>query len=195
CQIALGPYDNFNLVVAGAKGSLVLGTELVYQTLFVAALDEVSSEYGLLAEAVSFPNDFSSMAIRLRAEAKWHDGKPVTPDDVIFSFNAFKKLSPQLGASYQHVVKIEKTGDREITFTFDAPGNRKLPLIIGQLTVFSKDWWEGTDADGKKRDIGATTLEPPLGSGPYRIKEFSAGRNIVYERVKDCWGSKISVNI
>src|ERR1700730_9364709 len=130
CQIALGPYDNFNLVVAGVKGSLVLGTELVHQTLFVPALDEVSSEYGLLAEAVSHPDDFSSMTVRLRAEAKWHDGKPITPDDVIFSFNAFKKLSPQLGASYQHVVKIDKTGQRDIAFTFDAPGNRKLPQII-----------------------------------------------------------------
>jgi microcin C transport system substrate-binding protein len=195
CQIALGPYDNFNMVVAGVKGSLVLGIDLVYQTLFVPALDEVSSEYGLLAEAVSYPDDFSSASFRLRAEAKWHDGKPVTPDDVIFSFNAFNKFSPQLAASYRHVVKVEKTGDREIAFTFDAPGNRKLPQIIGQLTILPKHWWEGTDNDGKKRDIGATTLESPLGSGAYRIKEFSAGRNIVYERVKDHWGRNVNVNI
>ena len=195
CQIAIGPYDNFNMVVAGVKGSLVLGIDLVYQTLLVPALDEVSSEYGLLAEAVSYPDDFSSVAFRLRPEAKWHDGKPVTPDDVIFSFNAFNKFSPQFAASYSHVVKVEKIGDREIAFTFDGPDNRKLPQIIGQLTVLPKDWWEGTDNDGKKRDIGATTLEPPLGSGAYRIKEFSAGRNIVYERVKDYWGSKVNVNI
>ena len=97
--------------------------------------------------------------------------------------------------SYRHVVKVEKTGDREITFTFDAPGNRKLPQIIGQLTILPKDWWEGTDKDGKKRDIGATTLEPPLGSGAYRIKEFSPGRSIVYERVKDYWGKNVNVNI
>jgi microcin C transport system substrate-binding protein len=195
CQIALGPYDNFNMVVSGIKGSLVLGMEFIYQTLFVPALDEVSSEYGLLAEAVNYPDDLSSATFRLRAEAKWHDGKPVTPDDVIFSFNAFKKFSPQLAASYLHVVKVEKTGEREITFNFDAPGNRKLPQVIGQLTVLPKDWWEGTDNDGKKRDIGATTLEPPLGSGTYRIKEFSAGRSIVYERVKDYWGKDINVNV
>ena len=195
CQIALGPFDNFNMVVAGVKGSLVQGIDLIYETLFVPALDEVSSEYGLLAEAVSYPDDFSSATFRLRAEAKWHDGKPVTPEDVIFSFNAFKKISPQLAASYRHVIKVEKTGDREITFTFDAPGNRKLPQIIGQLTVLPKDWWEGTDKDGKKRNVGETTLEPPLGSGPYRIKEFSAGRNIVYERVKDYWGRNVNVNI
>jgi microcin C transport system substrate-binding protein len=195
CQIALGPFDNFNMVVAGIKGSLVLGIDLVYETLFMPALDEVSSEYGLLAEAMSYPDDFSSVSFRLRAEAKWHDGKPVTPEDVIFSFNAFNKFSPQVAASYRRVVKVEKTGDREITFTFDAPGNRKLPQIIGQLTILSKEWWEGTDKDGKKRAVGESSLEPPLGSGAYRIKEFAAGRSIVYERVKDYWGSNVNVNI
>jgi microcin C transport system substrate-binding protein len=195
CQIALGPFDNFNMVVAGIKGSLVLGIDLVYETLFMPALDEVSSEYGLLAEAMSYPDDFSSVAFRLRAEAKWHDGKPVTPEDVIFSFNAFNKFSPQVAASYRLVVKVEKTGDREITFTFDAPGNRKLPQIIGQLTILPKEWWEGTDKDGNKRAVGESSLEPPLGSGAYRIKEFAAGRSIVYERVKDYWGRNVNVNI
>ena len=195
CQIALGPFDNFNMVVAGIKGSLVLGIDLVYETLFMPALDEVSSEYGLLAEAMSYPDDFSSVSFRLRAEAKWHDGKPVTPEDVIFSFNAFNKFSPQVAASYRHVVKVEKTGDREIAFTFDAPGNRKLPQIIGQLTILPKEWWEGTDKDDKKRNVGESSLEPPLGSGAYRIKEFSAGRSIVYERVKDYWGRNVNVNI
>ena len=150
---------------AGVKGALAVGVDLIYDTLLVPALDEVSSEYGLLAEAVSYPEDFSSVSYRLRAEAKWHDGKPITPEDVIFSFDAFKKHSPQFAANYRHVVKVEKTGDREVTFTFDGPGNRELPQIVGQLTVLPKDWWEGTDKDGKKRDIGATTLEPPLGSG------------------------------
>ena len=195
CQIALGPFDNFNTVLAGVKGSLVLGMDLIYQPLFVAALDEVSSEYGLLAEAVSYPDDISSATFRLRAETKWHDGKPVTPDDVIFSFNAYKKLSPHLAASFRHVVSAEKAGAREVIFKFDASGDRKLPQVLGRLTILPQHWWEGTDADGKKRDISATTLEPPLGSGAYRIKEFSAGRSIVYERVKDYWGGKVNVNI
>ncbi len=178
-QIALGTFDNFNPVIADVKGSIAAGTELVYETLSVQSLDEVSSGYGLLAEAVSYPADFSSASYRLRAEAKWHDGTPVTPDDVIFSFEAFKKYSPQLGAYYRHVTKVEKIGERELTFTFDGPGNRELPQIIGELTVLPKAWWTGTDKDGKQRDIGATTLEPPLGSGPYQVREFSAGRNIV----------------
>ena len=86
------------------------------------------------------------------------------------------------------MTKAEKTGEREVTFTFDGPGNRELPQIVGQLNVLPKHWWEGTDKSGNKRDIAATTLEPPLGSGAYRIKEFVPGRTIVYERVKDYWG-------
>jgi microcin C transport system substrate-binding protein len=194
-QIGLGTFDNFNLVVAGVKGSLAAGIELIYDTLLVSALDEISTEYGLLAEAVSYPDDFSSATYRLRPEAKWHDGKPVTPDDAIFSFNAFKRLSPQLSAYYRHVVKVEKTGERDVTFTFDGPGNRELPQIVGQLYILPQAWWEGTDNDGQKRDIGVTTLDAPLGSGAYRIKEFSPGRSIVYERVNDYWGAAINVNI
>jgi len=194
-QIALGTFDNFNGVVAGVKGTLALGIDLIYDTLLVAALDEVLSGYGLIAEAVSYPDDFSSVSYRLRAEAKWHDGTPVTPDDVIFSFNTFKKLSPQSAASYVNVVKAEKTGDREVTFAFKGTGHHRLPEVLGQLTILPKAWWEGNDQDGKKRDIGSTTLEPPLGSGPYAIKEFTPGRSIVYERVRDYWGSAVNVNI
>ena len=194
-QIALGTFDNFNSVVAGVKGSLAASVDLIYETLLVSSLDEVSSGYGLLAEAVSFPPDFSSATFRLREQAKWHDGTPVMPDDVIFSFEAFKKYSPQLSAYYRHVTKAEKTGDREVMFTVDTPGNRELPLIIGELTVLPKKWWEAAGNDGKRRNIGETTLEPPLGSGPYRIKDFSAGRHIVYERVKDHWSGSLNVNV
>ena len=194
-QIAIGTFDNFNIAVAGVKGALVTGIDHIYDTLLTASFDEVSTEYGLIAEAVSYADDFSTAAYRLRAEAKWHDGVPITPDDAIFSFDAFKKYSPQLAAYYRHVAKMEKTGDREITFVFDAPGNRELPQIVGQLLMLPKHYWEGTDKNGNKRDIGSTTLEPPLGSGPYRIKEFSAGRNIVYERVKDYWGKDLNVSV
>jgi microcin C transport system substrate-binding protein len=194
-EIALGTYDNFNMVVAGVKGSLAAGSTLIYDTLLASSLDEVTSGYGLIAEAVRYPDDFSFAAYRLRPEAKWHDGNPITTDDVIFSFEASKKYSPQLSAYYRHVAKIEKTGDREITFTFDGPGNRELPQIVGELFVLPKHWWEGTDKNGKKRDVGATTLEPPLGSGAYRIKDFSAGREIVYERVKDYWARNLNVKV
>ena len=194
-QIAFGTYDNFNLVVSGLKGSLSAGIDLIYDTLMAPALDEVSTEYGLLAEAASHPDDHSWVIYRLRANAKWHDGKPVTPDDVIYSFEVFKKNNPQLAAYYRHVVKAEKIGDHEVKFTFDGPGNRELPQIVGQLNVIPRHWWDGTDKAGNKRDVAATTLEPPLGGGAYRIKEFVPGRSVVFERVKDYWGKDLPVNI
>jgi microcin C transport system substrate-binding protein len=194
-QMAFGTFDNFNMVVAGVKGTLAAGIDLIYDTLTVAALDEVSTEYGLLAEAVSHPEDHSSVTYRLRANAKWHDGQPVTVDDVIFSFETFKTNHPQYAAYYSHVTKAEKTGEREVTFAFDGPGNRELPQIVGQLTVLPKHWWQGTDKAGKKRDVAATTLEPPLGCGAYRLKEFVPGRSIAFERVADYWGKDVNVNV
>jgi microcin C transport system substrate-binding protein len=192
---AFGSFDNFNPVVGGVKGSLAGGIDLIHDTLMTTSMDEVATGYGLLAESVSFPPDFSSVTYRLRANAKWHDGKPVTPEDVIFSLNAYQKYHPQYSAYYRHVTKAEKSGERDIVFTFDGPGNRELPQIVGELNVLAKHWWEGTDASGKKRDVSATTLEVPLGAGAYRIKEFTAGRTIVYERVKDYWGRDLNVNI
>jgi microcin C transport system substrate-binding protein len=194
-QVAIGTFDNFNAVVVGVKGALVADIGLIYDRLTVPSLDEASSAYGLLAEAINRAADFSSVSYLLRAEAKWHDGAPVTPDDVIFSFEAFRQYSPQQAAYYRQVTGIERTGPREITFTFAGPGNRELPQIVGELTVLPRHWWEGSDGKGKKRDIGTTTLEPPLGSGPYRIKEFSPGRNVVYERVKEYWGTAVNANI
>ena len=194
-QIAFGTFDNFNMVVSGVKGSLADGTELFTETLMTPALDEVSTEYGLLAEAVSYPDDRSSVTYRLRANARWHDGQPVTPDDVIFSFNTFKTNSPFYGAYYRHVVKVEKGAQREITFTFDGPGNRELPQIIGQLPVLPKHWWKGADKSGNKRDVTQTTLEPPLGSGPYRLKDFAPGRSLAYVKFADYWGKNLNVVI
>jgi microcin C transport system substrate-binding protein len=190
-QLEVGTFDNFNIVVAGLKGAIASGVGLIYQALTSQALDEVATAYGLLAEAVAYPDDYSYVTYRLRSEARWHDGKPVTPDDVIFSFDALKKNSPMYSAYYRHILKCERVGERDVKFTFDGPGNRELPLITGEVTVFPKHWWEGTDAQGRKRDIAATTLEIPLGSGPYRIKEFVAGRSLVLERVTDYWGSKL----
>jgi microcin C transport system substrate-binding protein len=194
-QLGLGTFDNFNPVVDGVKGVLALGLGLTFDSLVTRSLDEVSADYGVLAESVTHPEDFSSVTYRLRSIAHWHDGKPVTPADVIFSFNAFKTNHPSYSAYYQHVTKVEQTGDRDVTFTFDAPGNRELPVIVGEVTVLPKHWFEGVDKFGNKRDIANTTLEPLVGSGPYRIKEFTPGRSIVYERVKDYWGRDLPVNV
>ena len=153
-MIAFGTFDNFNVAVAGLKGSIAMGTNMLCDSLMVSSLDEVSTDYGLIAEAVSHPADFASTTFRLRPGARHHDGKPVTVDDVIFSMESFKKHNPMYSAYYRHVKKIEQTGEAEVTFTFDSTGNREMPVILGQLEVLPKHWWEGTDAAGKKRDIG-----------------------------------------
>ena len=192
---AAGSFDNFNPVVAGVKGQLEAGVGLVYETLLSPALDEVSTAYGLLAEAVRYPADYASVTYWLREGARWQDGKPVMPEDVVFSFDALKANSPQYAFYFAHVTKAEKTGERDVTFTFDAPGNRELPQIVGQFIILPKHWWEGKGADGKARDITQTTLEPPMGSGAYRLKSFTAGRTASYERVKDYWGAAVPLNV
>jgi microcin C transport system substrate-binding protein len=197
-QISVGTFDNFNYAVAGTKGNIAAAVGLIYQSLTTSSLDEPETSYGLLAEAVAYPEDFAWVKYRLRTDARWHDGKPVTAEDVIYSFDVQKKQSPRASFYYRHVTKAEKTSDNEVTFSFDAPGNHELPSIVGQLVVLPKHWWEGADSNGKKRDISATTLEKPLGSGPYRIKDFVAGRSVTLERVKDYWGlnhpTQIGVN-
>ncbi len=192
---ALGTFDNFNVAVASVKGQLAAGLGLIYNRMLASAQDEVTTMYGLLAEAVDYPPDHSWVAYRLRPEARWHDGTPVTAEDVIFSFESWKKLDPELSAYYRHVVKAERIGEREVSFTFDSAGNRELPLIVGELTVLPKLWWQASDKNGNKRDISVTTLEPPLGAGPYRIKDFVPGRSVAYERVKDYWGDRFNVNV
>ncbi len=193
--MALGTFDNFNQVIAGARGLFAAGAGTICDTLMAQSLDEASAYYGLIAEAVSYPPNFASSSFRLRAAARHHDGTPITVEDVIFSFEAYKKHNPFIGAFYRHVVRVEQSGEREVTFTLDAPGNLEMPVILGQLRILPKHWWEGTDAAGKKRDIGATTLEPPLGNGAYRIKEFVPGRSLVFGRVQDYWAKDLNVNV
>ena len=192
---ATGAFDNFNLAVAGVKGQLGAGIGLLYNTLLTSSLDEVSTAYGDLAEAVAYPDDISFVVYRLRANAHWHDGTPITPEDVIFSFDTLKANSPQYAAYYANVTKAEKTAENEITFRFDKTGNRELPQIVGQFPILPKHWWTGKDANGKLRSITETTLELPLGSGPYRMKSYNSGRSITYERVKDYWGKDLPTAI
>jgi microcin C transport system substrate-binding protein len=194
-MMSIGTFDNFNFAVSGIKGNIAPAVMMIHQTLMERSQDEVATEYGLLAEAASHPDDFSWVVYRLRKEARWHDGVSVTPEDVIFSIETLKKLSPFYASYYRHVVKTETAGEREIKFTFDSPGNRELPTIVGEMPILPKHWWEGKDQQGRKRDVSATTLEKPLGSGPYRIKDFVAGRSVTLERVKDFWAVNLPVQI
>lgn len=187
-----GTFDSLNPFTI--KGVPATGVGMIYDSLMASSPDEESAEYGLVAEWVSFPADFSSATFGLRPEARFHDGKPITPEDVIFSLEALKKAHPHYGKYYKNVVKAEKTGEREVTFKFDKSGNRELPHILGQLYVLPKHFWEGQGADGQPRDLTKTTLEAPLGSGPYKIKEVDTGNRVTYERVKDYWAKDLPVS-
>ena len=114
---------------------------------------------------------------------------------MIWSFKVLKANSPMYSRYYENVTEAVALNDREVEFRFDQKGNRELPKIIGDLVVLPKHWWEGTDANGKKRDITQPTLEPPLGSAAYKIESFKPGSEIVWTRVPDYWGAKLPVKI
>ncbi len=183
-----GSFDTLNPILP--KGEVAAGLNLVFETLMADSEDEVSTSYGQLAEALSYPDDISSVTYRLREGARWHDGVPVTANDVVWSFDKLVELNPQQRFYYQHVTKAEAVDARTVTFTFDETGNKELPHIVGQLLVLPKHWWT---AEG--RDIAASTLEPPLGSGPYKITRVSGGATLRFERVADHWGAAIPVNV
>jgi len=197
-SVANGTFDSLNpYIVRGspAAGLAPFGGGLLYDTLMEQSVDEPSVSHALMADAYKFPPDFSSATYRLDPRAKWHDGKPVTVDDVIWSFQVLKENSPYYNRYFENVKEAVALNDREVEFRFDQKGNRELPKIIGDLAVLPKHWWEGTDAKGQKRDVTKPTLEIPLGSGPYKIESFKAGQEIIWTRVKDYWGQTLPVKI
>jgi len=188
-------FDTLNPILP--KGVQADGLGLVYQTLMMQPFDQldISAQYPEIAEALKFPADYSSVTYRINPAAKWQDGQPITAEDVKWSFDQLVALNPSQRFYYQHVTKAEVTGPNEVTFTFDESGNRELPQIVGQLLVLPKHWWQGSDAKGKKRNIADSTLEPPLGSGPYKVADINPGRSITYQRVPDFWGKDLNTNV
>ena len=182
---AIGSFDTFNPF--NIKGESAAGIGQLFETLLVSSADEPFSEYGLIAESVDVPDDRNSVTFTIRPIAKFHDGSSMTADDVIFSFETLKnKGAPSYRFYYANVAKFEKLNERQVKFTF-APGeNRELPLILGQMPILSKKYWQD-------RDFTATTLEIPVGSGPYRIGQFEPGRFIVYQRDSNYWGKDLPV--
>ena len=189
---ANGTFDSFNPFIV--KGSPAAGLNyqggLLWDTLMEKGIDEPSVSHPLIAEAYSYPDDYSSATYRLDPRARWHDGKPITTEDIKFSMEMLKEHSPQFNRYFQNVQEVRIDNDREVTFLFDEKNNRELPLIIGDLPVIPKHWWEGTDADGNPRDFTSSTLEKPLGSGPYQIHEFKPGESITWKRVEDYWAQE-----
>lgn len=197
-SVVLGTFDSFNpYVVQGspAAGLVGFGGGLLYDTLMEQATDEGSTSHPLIADAYKYPADYSSATYRLDPRAKWHDGQPITVDDVIWSFQVLKANSPQYSRYFENVTDAVAVSDREVEFHFSQKGNRELPKIIGDLAVLPKHWWEGTDASGKKRDVTRPTLEIPLGSAAYKIASFKPGSEIIWQRVPDYWAAKLPVKI
>ena len=182
---AIGTFDTLNPLVV--KGIPAAGVGAIFDTLAVASEDEPASEYGLVAEKIDLASDKLSVLYTIRKEARFHDGSPMTPEDVIWTFETLRaKGHPSYRSYYGDVTRVEKAGERGVRFVFKSAENRELPQILGQMPVLSKAYWSG-------RDFEKTTLDPPLGSGPYKIESIDPGRSITYSRVADYWADDLPV--
>ncbi|HQX27156.1 MAG TPA: extracellular solute-binding protein [Alphaproteobacteria bacterium] len=190
---AIGTFDSLNpFIIKGtpAAGMLFLGQSLIYDSLMDQSTDEPFSMYCLICETVELPKDNKSITFNLRKEAKWHDGVPVTADDVVWSFNIFmEKGSPFFKAYYDDVQEVVVETPTRVTFKFKHGDNSELPLILSQISILPKHYWT---AEG--RDFGASSLVPPLGGGAYKVGKVAAGRSIEYVRVPDYWGKDLPLN-
>ena len=169
------------------KGVAAAGAGFPFESLLEGAADEPDAAYGLIAAEVALAPDRRSVRFLLRPEARWHDSTPVTAADVAFSFEILTtEGAPSFATQLAGVDRVETSGDRNVTFHLVDPDNRKLPLIVGGMPIVSEAYFRG-------RSFGKTTLEPPLGSGPYRVGKVDAGRSIGFERVADYWGAALPV--
>ncbi|APH74361.1 extracellular solute-binding protein [Aquibium oceanicum] len=194
---AFGTFDSFNpFIVRGtpAAGFTEFGG-LLWDTLMQQSPDEPGTSHPLIAEAYKYPDDYSSATYRINPAARWHDGEPITAEDVVWSFEKLTEISPAYNRYYANVTDAVALSEREVEFTFDQKGNRELPHIMGDLAVLPKHWFEGEDASGRKRDITQPTLESPLGSGAYKVASFDPGSRITWERVEDYWAADLPVNV
>lgn len=187
---AIGTFDSLNpFIMKGtpAEGLNFLRSGFVYESLMQNSWDEPFSLYGVIAESIEVPEDKSWVAFNLRPQAKWADGKPITAEDVVWTFNTLmEKGNPFFKAYYGDVEKAEAVSPSRVKFTFKVAGNAELPLIVAEMAILPKHYWT---AEG--RDFGQTSLTPPLGSGPYKIGRVEAGHKIEYVRREDWWGKDL----
>lgn len=185
---ALGTFDSLNPFIT--RGTAASDIGLIYETLTTSSDDEPFTQYGRVAEFIEYPEDRSGWVIyHLNAKARFHDGKPITADDVVFTFNLLiEKGAPTYAYYYADVAKVEALDKQRVKFSFKDSTNKELPLIVGQLPVLPAHYW-------KDKTFDQTSLEIPLGSGPYKVASFDAGRSITYERVPDYWGKDLPVNV
>lgn len=183
---SIGTYDNLNPYIL--KGVAAAGIELIFDTLTVSAADESSTGYGLLAETIERDPNGWWVIFNLRDIARWHDGTSITADDVVFTFNTLKeKGHPHYRAYYRDIESAEKLSRLRVKFSFADNTNRELALIIGQLPILQKKYYDTHEFD-------KTTLVSPIGSGPYRLKSLDAGRSITYERDTNYWAKDLPIN-
>nr|WP_286946296.1 extracellular solute-binding protein [Pseudomonas sp. UBA6718] len=184
-QQSVGGFDSFNPFIP--KGNAV-GVGLIYDSLTYHSPDEPFTEYGLLAERIDKAPDNSYVRFILNPKARFHDGTPVTAEDVIFTFNILlEKGDPMYRHYYADVAQVVAEDKLRVRFDFKHRDNRELPLILGQIQVLPKHWWA-------TRDFSKGDLEPPLGSGPYRIGKVAPGSAVTFERVKDWWAKDLPVS-
>ncbi|MEK0363075.1 extracellular solute-binding protein [Pseudomonas sp. CBC3] len=185
-QAGFGGFDSLNPFIN--KGVAADDIGLIYDTLTTSSLDEPFTVYGLLAEKIEKGPNNEWVRFHLRPEARFHDGEPVEAEDVVFTFETLiSQGAPHYRGYYADVEKAVAESPRRVRFDFKHGGNRELPLILGQLPVLPKHWWA-------ERDFTSGSMEPPLGSGPYRIERAEAGRSVRYARVEDYWGKDLAVN-
>lgn len=181
-----GSYDSLNPFIL--KGIAAPGLSYLFEPLMVQSLDEPQSFYGLIAESIELADDKSYADFRLRKQARWHDGMPITAEDVVFTLNTLKQEGhPQYRIMYEPIERAEALSPTHVRFHFTDPQNRELPLLAASISVLPKHYYA-------QHKFNETTLKPPLGSGPYRIKNVDQGRSITYERAPDYWAKELPVN-
>ena len=182
---AQGTFDSLNQFIA--KGTAEQNLGLLYDTLTVGSMDEAFSRYGLIAESMQIAEDRSWVIFHLRPEARFHDGQPIRAKDVVTTFDLLlEQGSPVFQSMFSELASVTAIDPLTVRFAFSSTENRELALIVGDIPILPSHYWA-------ERDFSKTSLEPPLGSGPYRISSVDSGRNIVYTRVSDYWASDLPV--
>ena len=180
-------FDTFNPF--GINGIAPTGIHLLHDSLMKTNMDEDFAQYGLIAEDVVLSSDRQTVTFRLNPKAKFNDDSPITSEDVLFSFSLLKEKGLPIYRAYYQDVREAKILDKyRIRFYLDNTNNRELPLILGQLPVLSKKYWQD-------KDFSKTTLDVPVSSGPYVIQSFEPNRSITYRRNPNYWAKDLNVNV